>query len=176
MYVAPDAASGDVKAAEAGIVTERDVLRAIARFGAAALDLPVGQIMSQPLAAVPADAFVYRAIGRMNRLKTRHLGVVDEAGRVVGALSARDLLRLRAGEAISLGEEIDDAADAHALAVAWAKLPRVAESLLAEGLIRPRHCGSDFPRTRCAHRAGRRDRRADHAGARPGRSRHAAMP
>ena len=132
--MAPTAASGGVKAAEAGIVTERDVLRAIARFGAAALDLPVGQIMSRPLAAVPADAFVYRAIGRMNRLKTRHLGVVDEAGSVVGALSARDLLRLRAGEAISLGDEIDDAADAHALAVAWAKLPRVAESLLAEGL------------------------------------------
>ncbi len=104
----------DVKAADAGIVTERDVLRAIARLGAAALDLPVGQIMSRPLASVPADAFVYRAIGRMNRLKTRHLGVIDEAGRVVGALSARDLLRLRAGEAISLGDEIDDAADAHA--------------------------------------------------------------
>jgi CBS domain-containing protein len=133
-YVGPHAVSGGVKAAEAGIVTERDLLRAIARFGAAALDLPVGQIMSRPLAAVPADAFVYRAIGRMNRLKTRHLGVVDEAGRVVGALSARDLLRLRAGEAISLGDEIDDAADAGALAVAWAKLPRVTESLLAEGL------------------------------------------
>ena len=133
VYVARAAVSGGVKAAEAGIVTERDVLRAIARLGAAALDMPVGQIMSRPLAAVPADAFVYRAIGRMNRLKTRHLGVVDEAGRVVGALSARDLLRLRAGEAISLGDEIDDAADAHALAVAWAKLPRVAECLLAEG-------------------------------------------
>lgn len=134
VYVAPSAASAGVKAAEAGIVTERDLLRAIARFGAAALDLPVGQIMSRPLVAVPADAFVYRAIGRMNRLKTRHLGVVDEEGCVVGALSARDLLRLRAGEAISLGDEIDDAADAPALAVAWAKLPRVAEALLAEEL------------------------------------------
>ena len=134
VYVGPSAVSGGVKAADAGIVTERDLLRAIARCGAAALDLPVGQIMSRPLAAVPADAFVYRAIGRMNRLRIRHLGVVDESGSVVGALSARDLLRLRAGEAISLGEEIDDAADAHALAVAWAKLPRVAESLRAEEL------------------------------------------
>ena len=134
VYVGPAAVSGNLKAADAGIVTERDLLRAIARSGAAALDLPVGQIMSRPLAAVPADAFVYRAIGRMNRLKTRHLGVVDESGSVVGALSARDLLRLRAGEAISLGDEIDDAADAHALALAWAKLPQVAESLRAEGL------------------------------------------
>lgn len=120
--------------AEAGIVTERDVLRAIDQLGAAALELPVGQIMSEPLASVSADAFVYRAIGRMSRLKIRHLGVVDEAGRVVGALSARDLLRLRAGEAISLGDEIDDASDVHALSAAWAKLPRAAEALLAEGL------------------------------------------
>ena len=62
----------------------------------------------------------------MSRSKIRHLGAVDEAGVVVGALSARDLLRLRAGEAISLGDEIDQAEDAHALAVAWAKLPHVA--------------------------------------------------
>ena len=134
VYVGPDAASGNLKAADAGIVTERDLLRAIARSGAAALDSPVGQIMSKPLAAVPADAFVYRAIGRMNRLKTRHLGVVDESGSVVGALSARDLLRLRAGEAISLGDEIDEAADAQALALAWAKLPQVSDSLRAEDL------------------------------------------
>ncbi|WP_291849798.1 DUF294 nucleotidyltransferase-like domain-containing protein [Bradyrhizobium sp.] len=133
-YVGPSAASGSVKAADAAIVTERDLLRAIARSGAAALDLPVGQIMSRPLAAISADAFVYRAIGRMNRLRIRHLGVVDESGSVVGALSARDLLRQRAGEAISLGDEIDDAVDAHGLAVAWGKLPRVAEALLAEGI------------------------------------------
>ena len=130
----PHAAAGTVTAAEAGIVTERDVLRAIDRLGAAALEKPVGRIMTRPLVSIPADAFVYRAIGRMSRLKIRHLGVVDEAGHVIGALSARDLLRLRAGEAISLGDEIDDAEDAHALSVAWAKLPRVAEALLAEGL------------------------------------------
>jgi DNA polymerase-3 subunit epsilon/CBS domain-containing protein len=135
LYIAdsPDAADG-VTAADTGIVTERDVLRAVDRLGAAALDLPVGRIMARPLISVPADAFLYRAIGRMSRHKVRHLGVVDEAGRVVGALSARDLLRLRAGEAVSLGDEIDDAGDAHELSVAWAKLPHLAESLLAEGL------------------------------------------
>jgi len=134
VYVGPATASGSVKAADAGIVTERDLLRAIARSGADALDTAVGQIASRPLAAVPADAFVYRAIGRMNRLKTRHLGVIDESGSVVGALSARDLLRQRAGEAISLGDEIDEAVDAPALALAWAKLPQVSESLRAEGI------------------------------------------
>jgi DNA polymerase-3 subunit epsilon/CBS domain-containing protein len=134
LYVAAaQPAAGTVTAAQAGIVTESDVLRAIDRLGAAALEMPVAGIMTKPLVSIPADAFVYRAIGRMSRLKIRHLAVVDEAGGVVGALSARDLLRLRAGQAASLGDEIDEAADARALSVAWAKLPIVAEALLTEG-------------------------------------------
>jgi len=120
------------RASATGIVTERDVLRAVASHGGAALAMPVEQLMSKPLEAIPADAFVYRAIGRMSRLKVRHLGVVDEEGGVIGALSARDLLRLRASEAVTLGDEIDAAQDVHALAAAWAKLPQVAASLLAE--------------------------------------------
>ncbi|MGA7004017.1 MAG: DUF294 nucleotidyltransferase-like domain-containing protein, partial [Pseudolabrys sp.] len=124
----------EARAQNAGIVTERDLLRAVATHGAAALDMPIDRFMNKPLITVLADAFVYRAIGRMSRAKIRHLGAIDEKGVVVGALSARDLLRLRAGEAISLGDEIDQAEDAHALAIAWAKLPHVAAALLAEGL------------------------------------------
>jgi CBS domain-containing protein len=135
LYIGPH--QGDLDhppASEAGIITERDVLRALAGHGSEALRMPVAQFMSKPLATVPADAFVYRAIGRMSRLGVRHLGVVDETGCVVGALSARDLLRLRAGEAVALGDEIDVARDVHALRTAWAKLPDIAASLLTEGV------------------------------------------
>jgi DNA polymerase-3 subunit epsilon/CBS domain-containing protein len=125
----------EVQAHHTGIVTERDLLRAVATKGPDALDMPIDRFMSKPLATVPADAFVYRAIGRMSRLGIRHLGAVDEMGIVVGALSARDLLRLRASDAVSLGDEIDQGRDVHALAVGWAKLPRVAAGLLAEGLL-----------------------------------------
>jgi signal-transduction protein with cAMP-binding, CBS, and nucleotidyltransferase domain len=62
------------------------------------------------------------------------LGVVDETRTVVGALSARDLLRLRAEGSVTLGDEILVAANAHELGRAWARLPVVAASLLAEGL------------------------------------------
>jgi CBS domain-containing protein len=117
-----------------GIITERDVMRALATHGANALGERVESMMSRPLITVPADAFIYRAIGRMNRFKIRHLGVVDDDGRLVGALSARDLLRLRADEAIVLGDEIDDARDIPALGRAWAGLPRAAASLRAEGV------------------------------------------
>ncbi len=121
-------------ASAAAIITERDILRALATKGEGALKLGVTSFASQPLAVIPADAFVYRAIGRMSRLKIRHLGVVDAAGHLVGALSARDLLRLRAGEAVSLGDEIDQAEDVPALGRAWAKLAHVAASLLAESV------------------------------------------
>jgi CBS domain-containing protein len=133
LYVSPqqNGRSGP-PAAKTGIITERDVLRAVFSHGGDALTMPVERAMSYPLAAVPADAFVYRAIGRMSRLNVRHLGVVDEMGCVIGALSSRDLLRLRAGEAVVLGDEIDVANDVHALASAWAKLPAVVSSLLAE--------------------------------------------
>jgi CBS domain-containing protein len=132
LYVADGA--GPHAAATTGIVTERDLLRALAEKGATALTLPVAGAASRPLANVPAEAFAYRAIGRMDRLRVRHLGVVDDKGEVVGALSVRDLLRLRARGALVLGDEIDAAPDVPALARAWAKLPAVAEGLLAEGV------------------------------------------
>jgi CBS domain-containing protein len=124
--------SGPFSDRDCGILTERDILRAIAKLGAEAFGQPVESLASRPLAAVPAAAFIYRAIGRMSRLRIRHLGVVDEGGLVVGALSARDLLRLRADEAVSLGDEIDEAQTVHELGRAWAKLPAVAQGLLSE--------------------------------------------
>ena len=135
LYVHPHAAGPDRPPASAsGIITERDLLRTLAQHGGDALRMPVGSFTSRPLSAIPADAFVYRAIGRMSRLGVRHLAAADEAGRVVGALSARDLLRLRAGEALALGDEIEGARDVHALRTARARLPRVAGALLAEGV------------------------------------------
>ena len=125
---------GPPRPEQTGIVTERDVLRSLNEYGAAALTMPVGRVASRPLITVPADAFAYVAIGRMNRLKIRHLGVTGRAGDVVGALTTRDLLRLRDEEAVELGDEIEHAKDVHELGLAWAKLPETARALCREGL------------------------------------------
>ena len=131
LFVAPP---GPARPQDTGIVTERDILRAIARDRAGALARPVTGAMSRPLATVPAEAFAYLAVSRMNRLKVRHLGVTDEAGHVTGALSARDLLRLRAESGVLLGDRIDQAQDVNALAGAWGHVAQVAADLLREGL------------------------------------------
>jgi CBS domain-containing protein len=115
-----------------GIVTERDVLRVIATGGATALARPIDEIATRPLHTVDQDAFVYRAIGRMDRLSIRHLGVVDRDGVVVGALTTRNLLRHRATTAMMLGDQIESAADVTTLAQAWAQLPLMARMLLEE--------------------------------------------
>jgi len=127
LYVQPAEAGG-----KPGIVTERDLLRKLHEAGAAAFDLPVSEIAVYPLASLNQDAFVYRAIARMKRLHVRHLGVHDNHGNIVGALSARDLLRQRADDAILLGDDIDAAASAGEMSAVWGKIALVAKSLVAE--------------------------------------------
>ncbi len=134
LFVVPNAEIENASASSAGIVTERDLLRAIAKDGAAALAQPAGGLASRPLVTVPADALAYLAIGRMNRLGIRHLGVTDGEGRLAGALSARDLLRLRGEDAIELGDELSEARDAAELARSWARLPHTAAGLIRDGM------------------------------------------
>lgn len=121
-----------------GIVTERDVLRAIDKGRTSAdagggASLPLSAIANAPLVSVSAEAFLYRAIGRMDRLGIRHLGVRDPAtGQIVGAVTTRNLLRHRAATAIMLGDEIDSADTSAELGRAWAKLAPMARQLLEE--------------------------------------------
>jgi CBS domain-containing protein len=131
--LAPDKGAGTpLRPAGTGIVTERDVLRALARHGAGALNRPVAEFASRPLVCVGAAEFIYRAIARMSRLKLRHLGVENETGEICGMVSARDLLRLRAHEVAMLGDGLDQGIDVPGLAASWAQLPQAAGALLAE--------------------------------------------
>jgi DNA polymerase-3 subunit epsilon/CBS domain-containing protein len=136
LLVAPNGSATDASlcVSDTAIVTERDILRALSERGPAALGLAVSTFASRPLVALPATAFVYRALGRMSRLKLRHLAVANESGEVCGIVTSRDLLRLRAQEAAILGDGLDKADDVPALALAWALLPRAAAGLAAEGV------------------------------------------
>jgi len=117
-----------------GIVTERDILRAIAADPGRGLLQPVSSIANTPVHGVVQDDFVYRAIGRMARLGIRHLAVRDREGRVVGALTPRNLLRDRAMEAIVIGDAIAAATTVAELADAWGKAPGMAAALRREGV------------------------------------------
>ena len=124
----------DLRPDNFGILTERDVLRAVAKDGAEALTHKISDYATTPVACVLGDAFLYRAIGRMSRMGIRHLGVQDMSGNIVGMLSSRDLLRLRAMDAFSLGDDIEAANTTNKLGPVWARLPVVANSLLDESV------------------------------------------
>ncbi len=115
-----------------GIITERDVLRALRRGGAQVLADPVGDVCSSSLRTVGHSELVYRALVSMKTGGFRHLGVVDADGTVVGVLSARDLLRGRADDSVSLGHEIESANDAPELGRVWSELAGVARALVDE--------------------------------------------
>lgn len=127
VFVRPDGAGTDW-----GIITERDALRAIAADPTGAYERPAADIASFPLKTVQANDFIYRAISRMNRWQFRHLGVADEDGNIVGALSARDLLRQRSQDAVALGDAIEEARTAQALGEAWSRLALVVQALMRE--------------------------------------------
>lgn len=117
-----------------GIVTERDIVRAVARQGDRALDMPVSAIMSAPIQSLPQESFIYLAMGRMDRLGIRHLGVSDGAGRIIGVLTARTLLRQRVGRALALGDQIALADEPSAMRAVLAALPSLALGLRREAV------------------------------------------
>ena len=116
------------------IITERDVLRAIGENGDTGADATGSPVRQQAPGVGAGRCVCVFALGRMSRLKVRHLGVENEHGEICGIITSRDLLRLRAQEAAILGDEIDQADDMPALGAAWARLPQAAEGLLAEGV------------------------------------------
>ncbi len=117
-----------------GIITERDVVRAVANHGPAALRLTSGELMSMPLISVMADEPAYVALGRMTRLSLRHLAVTESSGALCGIMTSKLLVRHQAGEALAINDALDAASDAHDLAEVHARLAPMAGALLDEGM------------------------------------------
>ncbi len=117
------------------IVTERDLMHQMAQHGASAMSRTVADVMQKPVHTIGAEHMLYLAIARMERLGVRHLAVVDEiTRRLIGVISARALLRQRASQALIIGDQIDSAASGADLAAVHRQLPKLAGSLLAEGV------------------------------------------
>src|SRR5450755_2484260 len=92
-----------------GIVTDAEV-RARAGTGDVGLDDPVRAIMRAPVPTVPVSQLAVEATVDMLAAGSEHLAVL-EGGRVVGLLSAADLLGLDARSPIALRHTILGAAD-----------------------------------------------------------------
>jgi CBS domain-containing protein len=125
---------GETGKAPAGIVTENNLLRVVARGGLDLDQAPVNKIMSSPVVGMRFDEMLYRALGRMDHMGIRHLCVNDKYDVPVGMVSQRDLLRHRARGPDMLRDALATANDIPELAAAYAELKPVASHLLSEDL------------------------------------------
>jgi CBS domain-containing protein len=81
----------------AGIISERDVVLALAEGGAGALDLPVGRTMTRKVETCTEGEAVSSIMERMTHGKFRHMPVVDQ-GRLIGVISIGDVVKHRVHE------------------------------------------------------------------------------
>ena len=80
-----------------GILSERDIVRALADRGPAALKETVGQVMTRNVASCGEDETISSIMERMTAGKFRHMPVVV-AGRLLGIVSIGDVVKLRVEE------------------------------------------------------------------------------
>lgn len=80
-----------------GIVSERDIVRALAELGAAVLDNPVSRFMTRRVSTCTEGETIASIMERMTEGKFRHVPVVDQ-GRVVGIISIGDVVKHRLQE------------------------------------------------------------------------------
>ena len=80
-----------------GIVSERDIVRALGERGTAALDDPVSRVMTRRVSICTEGETISAIMERMTEGKFRHVPVVDQ-GRVVGIISIGDVVKHRLHE------------------------------------------------------------------------------
>ena len=80
-----------------GIISERDVVRALAEHGTGILQSPVSETMTRKVVTCGQNETIAEIMGRMTAGKFRHVPVVDQ-GRLAGIVSIGDVVKWRVHE------------------------------------------------------------------------------
>jgi CBS domain-containing protein len=81
-----------------GIVSERDVVRALRTTGAALLDAPISDVMTADVVVTSPGDTVEDLMRLMTERRIRHVPVVAEGGRMAGIISIGDVVKSRIDE------------------------------------------------------------------------------
>ena len=80
-----------------GILSERDIVRALAEHGLAVLSDPVSQVMTRKVKTCSEDDTIGDLMARMTTGRFRHLPVVQQ-GKLIGIVSIGDVVKSRVEE------------------------------------------------------------------------------
>jgi CBS domain-containing protein len=95
-----------------GMVSDREIIRAVARHGADALDFEVTHVMVAPPPMCTPETRVSEALRRMTFDRIRHLVVMHEE-EMIGLVSIGDLIKVRLDDAEVEGRVLRDIALGH---------------------------------------------------------------
>lgn len=79
-----------------GILSERDITRGLAEFGADVVDVKVDQLMTRKIVSCTPNTSVEDAIVLMQENGIRHLPVVENDKHLIAMISMRDLIDVQA--------------------------------------------------------------------------------
>lgn len=91
-----------------GIVSERDVVRALASHGAGALGRTVATVMSSDVVTCRADDGIEQLMHWMTERRIRHLPVIDDAQLLAGIISIGDVVKARLGQLENENQALHD--------------------------------------------------------------------
>lgn len=80
-----------------GVLSERDILRQVARHGADALEMSVEESMTRGVITATPEESIDQCLGRMTDRRVRHLPVMRD-GRLAGIVSIGDLVKWKIEE------------------------------------------------------------------------------
>ena len=78
----------------AGILSERDIVRELAKLGSACLDQPVSAYMTKTLGTCTSQSSAEQILHQMTEGRFRHMPVV-ESGRMIGLVTLGDVVKAR---------------------------------------------------------------------------------
>jgi CBS domain-containing protein len=90
-----------------GILSERDIVRALAEHGPTVLNEPVGKVMTRDVKTCSENHTIDGLMGRMTTGKFRHMPVVEQ-GRLIGIVSIGDVVKNRVEEMEHEAEALRD--------------------------------------------------------------------
>ena len=91
-----------------GIISERDVVRALAAHGASALGRTVASVMSTAVVTCRRDDSVEELMASMTESRFRHLPVTDDDDVLTGIISIGDVVKARLNQLQSENEALTE--------------------------------------------------------------------
>ena len=86
-----------------GILSERDITRAVAKHGSKIAEMLVEDLMVEDVITCTATYDIMEAMQVMQANHIRHLPVVEDGDRAIGIVSMRDMMEACVGDMMGMG-------------------------------------------------------------------------